>query len=88
MRFMWLLPVLLAACSSGGPNSSADAQCERQAYSDPEVRAMIGDSAGNYMQAGPQRDQMLWAVGQAKQRCLQGKGLAPPGGVQAVQPYQ
>jgi hypothetical protein len=88
MRFMWLLPILLAACSSGGPNSSADAQCERQAYSDPAVRAMIGDSAGNYMQGGPQRDQLMWAVGQAKQRCLQGKGLMPHGGVQAVQPYQ
>ena len=49
---------------------------------------MIGDSAGNYMQGGPQRDQLMWAVGQAKQRCLQGKGLMPPGGVQAVQPYQ
>jgi len=43
------------------------------AYSDPAVRAMIGDTAGNYMQAGPQRDRMMWAVGQAKQRCCRGR---------------
>jgi hypothetical protein len=86
MRVALLLPVLLAACSVGASGDSPQAQCERQAYNDPEVRQIIGNSAGNYMDGGPQRDQMLWAVRQGTQRCLQKKGLAPPGGVEALQP--
>jgi hypothetical protein len=78
----------LAACSSAAPSTNVQAQCEREAYDDPAVRAIIGDTAGNYMQAGPQRDQLIWAVRQGTQRCLQRKGLVPPGGVQAVRPYQ
>jgi len=87
MRFIWLLPALLAACSSAALDSGAQAQCEREAHNDPAVREILGNSAGNYMQAGPQREQYLWAVGQATQRCFQRKGLVPPGGVQAVRPY-
>ena len=86
MRLVWLLPVLLAACSFGTSDGSPQAQCERQAYNDPAVRDIIGNSAGNYRDAGPQREQLLWAVRQGTQRCLQKKGLAPPGGVEPVRP--
>ena len=86
MRLAWMLPVLLTACSFGASDNSPQALCERQAYDDPAVREIIGNSAGNYMDGGPQRDQMLWAVRQGTQRCLQKKGLAPPGGVEPVRP--
>lgn len=82
---MWLLPLTVGAC--GPRTDTPQAQCERQAYDDPEVRRIYGGESGDFRQAGVPQEQLKMAVRQATVRCLQQKGLAPPGGVEPVQPH-
>jgi len=86
MRFVLLLPLLLAACSLPEGNSP-QTQCERQADDDPAVREIYSRTNGAYTQPWVERDQLLMARRQAVLRCMQQKGLAPSGGVQPVRSY-
>ncbi len=79
-----LLGIVLAACASAG--DSPQAQCERQADQDPAVQSIYRGDQGDYTQPGPARSNLLWAKRSAMQKCLQQKGLAPPGGVEPVRP--
>jgi hypothetical protein len=80
-RFVLLLAIMLTACNGG---DSPQAQCERQADSDPAVMAIYRGNSGDYTQPWTARDQLLAAKRQAVLRCMRQKGLAPPGGVQPV----
>ncbi|HWA79113.1 MAG TPA: hypothetical protein VG848_02270 [Acetobacteraceae bacterium] len=85
LRVLALLAVLLpAACAPS--DDSPQAVCRRQAYDDPQVRAlrvqMMQSSSANLGSRG----QLQYLLRQATLRCLQDKGLAVPGGVEPVQP--
>ena len=83
LRFIPVLACGLAACSTGnGPQ----AQCEQQAMQDPAVQEIYTRTNGYYTFPWVQRDDLLAAKKQATTRCMRAKGLAPPGGVQAVAP--
>ncbi|MEJ0016901.1 MAG: hypothetical protein WDN25_10070 [Acetobacteraceae bacterium] len=87
LRAFALVALGLAACSAGAPPNSPQAQCEEQAENDPAVVAIYQRSNGTYSYVGYQaRDELLMAKKQAIVRCMRSKGLAPPGGVQPVQP--
>ena len=78
MRFVPLLAVLLAGCGYAGVGDTPQAQCTRQANADPAVVAIN-------RQPWIDGYRLDFALRQATLRCMQAKGLAPPGGVQAVQ---
>lgn len=86
-RFVLLLPLLLAACALPEGNSP-EAECQRAVYDDPTVRDIYSSSNMQYTLDLPVRYQLEAAKRAAYQRCMQAKGLAPPGGVQPVQPSQ
>jgi hypothetical protein len=79
-----LLGCVLAACATAG--DSPQAQCERQADQDPIVQSIYGGHEGDYTQVGQARSNLLWAKRMATQKCMQQKGLLPPGGVEGVRP--
>jgi hypothetical protein len=79
MRLVPLLAIALAACASGGSNSSPQAQCERQADEDPAVMAI-------FQQPWVDTYKLSFARREAVQQCLRQKGVALPGGVQPVRP--
>ena len=82
-----LLPLALGACSLGPTDNSPQAQCERQADNDPTVQAVYAGNYGDYTQQGTVgRSTLLWAKRQATQKCLQEKGIGPPGGVEPIRP--
>ena len=81
-----LLLLALAACSPRSGDSSAQAQCERQAENDPKVVEIYTSTNGWYTYPYQDHDRLLMAKRQAMVKCLREKGLAPAGGVQAVQP--
>ena len=83
-RLAVLLPLLLVGCTVGG--NTPEAECRREAYNDPSVKEIYGNSNGNYTQAGTIQAQLKMAMRQATLKCLREKGLAPPGGVEPVQP--
>jgi hypothetical protein len=79
-----LLALNLAACDSG---NSPQAECERQAEQDPAVREIYSRTNGDYASSDYQAYYDLReAKRQATLRCMRAKGLAPPGGVQVVNP--
>ncbi len=78
-----VLPLALAACAAG---NSPQAECERQADQDPTVRSIYRGDQGDYTQLGPARSNLMWAKRQATIKCLQAKGILPPGGVEPVRP--
>ncbi|MBV8915760.1 MAG: hypothetical protein JOZ05_22325 [Acetobacteraceae bacterium] len=80
---VFILLLALAACVTG---DSPQAQCERQADQDPTVRSIYRGDQGDYTQLGPARSNLLWAKRQATIKCLQAKGVLPPGGVEPVRP--
>ncbi len=82
-RTLWLaLPLLLAGCGAfdSGPQVSIPPQCEGQVYADPTVRSMIADGAGSDGYRLTHLNALKYAKMDAVQRCLQQKGLLPPGG--------
>jgi hypothetical protein len=88
-----LLGVLLAACSSGRTQTAAEAECRREAFSQPNVRTLIASSQpGTYnlifnkSLTSPQEDTRQ-AIREATQECLRRKGLAAGGGVEPVKSY-
>jgi len=84
VRFVLLLPLALLACSPTG--NGPDAECTRQAELDPTVRSIYRGDQGDYTQLGPARSNLMWAKKQAYTKCMQAKGLAPPGGVESIRP--
>ena len=80
-----MMTLALASCS--GPNSSAEAECRRQATQDPAVREIYQRTNGFYTySATRQQADLDEATRQAVIRCMREKGLIPPGGVQPVVP--
>jgi hypothetical protein len=76
MRFVPLLVIVLAGCSASSDNSP-QAQCERQADQDPEVKAIVEQPwVDTYRLSIARRDVL--------QTCLRKKGVPQPGGVQPV----
>ena len=72
----------LASC---GPIDMAPAapippQCEAQVYADPHVKDLLMKSAGSEVFASDHIEEMKYAKIDAAHRCMQQKGLAPPGG--------
>jgi hypothetical protein len=84
VRLVLLLPLALFACGPTG--NGPDAECTRQAEQDPTVRSIYRGDQGDYTQIGPARTNLMWAKKQAYDRCMQAKGLAPPGGVEPIRP--
>jgi len=85
-RLVPLLGAVLVACSGGGGDTTPQQQCEQQAEKDPKVVQIYARTNGAYIVPGPVKDDLLMAKRQAVTRCMRAKGLAPPGGVQPVQP--
>jgi hypothetical protein len=75
---------VLVGCS--GAANSPDEQCDQQAERDPTVLSIYRGDQGDYTQTGPARSNLLWAKRMAKLKCMQQKGLAPPGGVEPIRP--
>jgi len=85
LRVLVLLAALLpAACASS--NNSPEAVCRRQAYDDPQVRALRVQMMRSYSANLGSQGQLQYLLRQATLRCLQDKGLAVPGGVEPVKP--
>jgi len=80
-----MMALALAACS--GPDSSAEAQCRRQASQDPAVQTVYSRSDGYYTYSPTtQYSDLQESQRQAVLRCMRARGLVPPGGVQPVVP--
>jgi hypothetical protein len=73
----------MASCSA---DNTSQAQCERQADQDPMVLSIYRGDQGDYTQIGPARSNLMFAKRQATIKCLQAKGILPPGGVEPVRP--
>ena len=87
LPFVVLTLVLLSACGLGGGNASTpQVQCEQEAENDPAVLAIYSRTNGAYTYPFGVHEDLVRAKQAATTRCLRAKGLAPPGGVQAVRP--
>jgi hypothetical protein len=89
LRLVLLLGLALAACSrpiGDGP----EAQCERQAETDPAVREVyLRSTVTAYSKGSPEYNEVLAVKRQVVLKCMRQKGLVAPGGVQPVQaPWQ
>jgi hypothetical protein len=81
-----LLLITLAGCASGPQDNSPEAVCQRQAYDDPKVKALIVQRLG-WTSTDPNLDfQTTNALHDATEKCLLSKGIATRGGVQPVRP--
>lgn len=76
--------LLLAVAACGpidmAPAAPFPAQCEDQVYADPQVKDLLMKSAGNTSFAYQHAEELKFAKIDAARRCMQLKGLAPPGG--------
>ena len=80
------LPLLLARCAPPPDLSTPQGQCQAQANNSPEVRRLFAEtSGGSTQQQVNARRQLPLARRDAYVACLQARGLAPKGGVEAVQ---
>ncbi len=83
MRRMLLLPpLLLAGCGTfnTGPRVDIPPQCEQAFYADPAVRDIIAKGAGSDGYRLTNENTLKYAKIDAAHRCMQQKGLLPPGG--------
>jgi len=85
-RIVAVLALLLTGCSAG--DNSPQAECARQADQDPRVVEIYTRTNGAYTLTfgWGLPDELKAAKRAAVLRCMREKGLAPPGGVQQVQP--
>ncbi|MBV9782242.1 MAG: hypothetical protein JO264_00330, partial [Acidisphaera sp.] len=83
----WLLALLLGACGGGG-GDPMQARCNGQVDRDPEVRRLRMLAAGSPYLLAENQKELTFAVRQARLKCLQDQGLAPPGGVEPVKPVE
>ena len=84
MRRLWLLAALpLSACGFSldpAPAANIPSVCESQVYADPKVKDLIMRGAGSDSLRRNTEDQLRYAKMDAAHRCMQQKGLTPPGG--------
>lgn len=79
-------PLLLAGCAAPPDLSTPLGQCRAQAENSPRVRELeIQTTGGSDFQQADARRQLPRARREAYTACLQSRGLAPKGGVEAVQ---
>lgn len=79
-------PLLLAGCGPAPDLSTPQGQCQAQANNSPRVRELeIQTSGGSDKQQYDARQALPRARREAYNACLQARGLAPKGGVEAVQ---
>ena len=79
------LPLLLARCAPPPDLSTPQGQCQAQANNSPEVRRLFAEtSGGSTQQQMDARRRLPIARQDAYIACLQARGLAPKGGVEAV----
>lgn len=86
MRWMVLVPLLVAACASHEPPAIRD--CRARANDDPAVRRLLADSAGSPIFAKDHRAALHDARRSAMLACLRKRGVAAPGGVEAPKARQ
>lgn len=82
--------LLLTGCISTPGKPMPDAQCRQAAYDDPQVvnrRSINAGISANGL-AREDRDQLDYLQNDAYTRCMRLRGLAPPGGVEAVRPQR
>ena len=84
MKRLCFLPLLLApaACTpfDTAPAAPIPAVCEDQVYADPAVKDLILKGTGSETYRINHVEQLRYAKIDAARRCMQLKGLAPPGG--------
>ncbi len=75
---------LLAGCGpisiDQAPVADIPGQCERQVYDDPKVKDILMKYSGSVTYARQHEDALKVAKEDATRRCLQRKGILPPGG--------
>lgn len=83
--FALLGAAALSGCG-GKPPNPAEAECRAQVFADPAVKQMITVQAGSLGLQMGQQAALAEAKRQALLACLRARGLAPPGGVEALRP--
>jgi hypothetical protein len=89
MKQWWLLPALvgLAGCTfAKADEHDPRAECQVQANSDPTVQDLRLKQFSLTPSDPNINPDITVAIHNAVQRCLQDKGLAPPGGVDPIRP--
>jgi hypothetical protein len=82
-----LMSLGLTACAKSDPDRAApDAQCQREAELDPEVKAAEQQQIMNTLHGQVGTDVGAAVRKQKVLACLRARGLTPPGGVQKLQP--
>jgi hypothetical protein len=84
-----ILLVALPLTGCGAGDGSAQSECARQANQDPKVVEIYTRTNGAYTLGAFEwgfPDELKAAKRAAVLRCMREKGLAPPGGVELVQP--
>ena len=81
----WPTLMLVSVCLSGcitdtAPFAPIPAACEDQVYADPVVKDIILKGTGSDYYRRSHDEQLKYAKIDAAHRCMQQKGLAPPGG--------
>jgi hypothetical protein len=80
------LPLALARCAPPPDLSTPQGQCQAQANNSEPVRTLQAQTSGGSDEQRAKALQQLPAVRQSAYiACLQGRGLAPKGGVQPLQ---
>ncbi len=76
-----VLPMGLSAClADEAPYAAIPAACEDQVYADPVVKDLILKGSGSDTYRAGHQEQLKYAKVDAAHRCMQQKGLLPPGG--------
>ena len=76
-----MVSAALAGCGiDPAPVADVPSVCEAQVYADPHVKDLLMKGAGSTSFARQHEDELKFAKVDATHRCLQSKGLAPPGG--------
>ncbi len=87
MKFLLVLPLLLAGCAIFGPKADTpQAECQRQANEDPKVTALEVKQFSLTPSDPDISPDITMARHEALQRCLITHGLAAPGGVEPLRP--
>jgi hypothetical protein len=84
---VWLLLLLLTGCGMGQPKGNGpEAECRREAYSDPAVKQATIESMGTPGINQPMQFKYDKALRDATNACLRRRGVPVRGGVEAVRP--
>ena len=75
-----LLPFVAGCGIDMAPTAPIPPGCEAQVYADPRVKDLLMKSAGTSSFARQHEDELKYAKIDAAHRCMQLKGMLPPGG--------